>query len=480
MLTPLATKLKDLEDEADLHLTPGRADASIDEANRLVGDHNNWLEQAGAALDQEKQQVEKSLSKVRTLEAEVDHSSEALAHSTCDPRVPESVERYNRQVEAHNELIGRHAPLNTAFKEKQAAFNLRVEQFNEEVARRSREVQLASQTARESVEAHNQWRSDGGPAQLSAASCGVRLHLARQARRNPARAAELSELRERSERLRQRLAEWSRREQASTPEGLLLTECVLSNAAGTEGMKVMMVVDNASTSTVVSPDIVEILDLGEYVGPKVELHLPDALRIKAPSLLLPRVAAGLQEAEWVKGVVLKESMPGVDGSLGLSFLGRFAFRIEKEEPQRLVLDPPKRMANAEGYRVFISCGSTGRDLGRETHQLLEQHGLHAFFSPVSLAGIRSADSQRMTDEAVKEAEHLIVICSPPEKVASPWADAEWRLFAGQATQNHKRGNIVNVIAKGADTEAIPTGLRDYPSMLVELDGWKEELLRILR
>ena len=83
----------------------------------------------------------------------------------------------------------------------------------------------------------------------------------------------------------------------------------------------------------------DVLDLADYVGEEVEVSLAGGIRIKAPQLVLPSMSVQAMETENVKAVVLKESQPGVDGCIGLSFLNRFMYCIENARLKKLLLKP---------------------------------------------------------------------------------------------------------------------------------------------
>ena len=90
------------------------------------------------------------------------------------------------------------------------------------------------------------------------------------------------------------------------------------------------IVDTGARAVTVPPALVEALGLTDQIGEAVDVSLAGGLRISGPELIIPQLSVDGMEAENVRAVVLKEPMVGVDGLLGLSFLNRFSYRIEKK------------------------------------------------------------------------------------------------------------------------------------------------------
>ena len=91
-----------------------------------------------------------------------------------------------------------------------------------------------------------------------------------------------------------------------------------------------------------SPELVEALGLTGRTGEVIEVSLAGGLRTKGPRLTLPAITVQGLEALDVDAVVLAESTPGVDGLLGMSFLGRFDFELAAAGgtgPRSLLLRP---------------------------------------------------------------------------------------------------------------------------------------------
>ena len=240
-----------------------------------------------------------------------------------------------------------------------------------------------------------------------------------------------------------------------------------------------MIIDIGASVVTIVPELVEVLGLTERVGEEVELSLPAGIRVKAPQLLIPSIAVHGMEAQYVKAVVLKESMPGVDGCLGLSFLNRFEYHIEKERDQRLILKPAKVPGDSPKFDVFISHKSSDASFARQVYDVLTQSGYKPFLSEVSIEESGTTDYHKAIDAALECATHFIMVCSSRENMESPWVEAEWRLFDGYKRSGKKRGNIVPVLCGDLTSEDLPMALSRYQALSMEDPRWSEKLINYL-
>ena len=166
-------------------------------------------------------------------------------------------------------------------------------------------------------------------------------------------------------------------------------------------------------------------------------------------LVIPSIEVNGHRTEFVKAVILSESLPGIDGSLGLSFLSRFNFSIIKDTPQRLLLKPIEKNGVA-GVDVFICHKSADYPHARKVHDILVKVGRTCFLSEVSLPASRTTEFHKAIDIALENASHLAVICSSVENISAPWVEAEWRLFDGLKRSGKKPGNIILNAAVGRE------------------------------
>ncbi len=111
--------------------------------------------------------------------------------------------------------------------------------------------------------------------------------------------------------------------------------------------------------------------------------------------------------------------------------------------------------------VFISAKSEDYPYAREIFNFLTERGVRAFFSPSSLSRMGDADYRRAIDNALEEAEHLIVVCSSRANVASSWVEAEWGAFINERRSQRKSGNLITVLAGDMSVANLPISLRQF-------------------
>ena len=240
-----------------------------------------------------------------------------------------------------------------------------------------------------------------------------------------------------------------------------------------------MLVDTGATTVSVTPVMVEALGLKESLGELVEVTLAGGIRIKAPQLFLPSMTVAGKEAKYVKALMLNPSLPGVDGCVGLSFLNRFDYVIEKALPQKLVLEQTTR-EEAPGFDVFISHNSEDLSCANKVYDVLEIDGFSPFLSELALEKAGQSSFQKATENALETAHHLVVVASSRQNLESPWVEAEWRLFDHLLKAGKKPGNIVPVLCGDMKVEDLPPSLRAHQATSIAETGWEDRLTSYLK
>lgn len=230
--------------------------------------------------------------------------------------------------------------------------------------------------------------------------------------------AELTCYIDRIKRLRSGLGLYMQNRQNQQEDGLLIIKALFCDSEES-----YMIVDIGASLVSISPELVEILGITEYVGDVIELSLPAGIHIKAPQLLIPSISVDGKKAEYVKGVVLKESMAGVDGCIGLSFLNRFNYKIEKEHKNKLLLEIRKISTEHSEFDVFICHNSIDLPLANEIFEVIKKSGLKPFLSEVSIEKCGTNEFQKVIDTTLEFAPHLIVVCSSRENKTHPFSSS---------------------------------------------------------
>ena len=113
------------------------------------------------------------------------------------------------------------------------------------------------------------------------------------------------------------------------------------------------------------------------------------------------------------------------------------------------------------YAIFISKKSEDFLLAKEVYDYLTKKGHCVFLSEESLQATGSAEYMKAIDEALEQANHLIVVGTKPEYFLSGWVEAEWRVFINEKRSGRKSGNIVTIIPADVSLDNLPMSLRYY-------------------
>jgi hypothetical protein len=120
--------------------------------------------------------------------------------------------------------------------------------------------------------------------------------------------------------------------------------------------------------------------------------------------------------------------------------------------------------------VFISAKSEDYSLAARVHEFLESRGVPAFFSYASLPSLGSSDYRKKIDQALDQADHLIVVTSSTKNATSSWVEAEWGFFINEKRSDRKPGNLITVIAGGMRPQDLPPSLRSYEVVPLTEEG----------
>jgi clan AA aspartic protease (TIGR02281 family) len=470
----LAQQLDEFETTMERFYRQDPVEASNALSTRAVESFNAWAKTTHASLEAERMALERQLEPVRQIEAQMADKGQQLEHEKPEAQNHAAVEAYNRLVAAYNTLVRQHKELVQAYDQCKTAYDERVNAYNRELALQREKVEEASRQATDLFNAYNRWMTERGAERLchELNGCYASLHTA--AKLPGASSGILQQYIERLRKMRWELGMYAKRQQEQAENGVLIVQAML---CGSE--ECFMLVDTGASVVSITPECVEVLGLSDQVGDEVEMTLAAGIRIKAPQLLLPSMSIQAQAAEHIKAVVLPESHPGIDGCVGLSFLNRFMFRIEKERPQKLVLQLLDTSRAPAPFDVFISHKSEDLDYAKSVFDFLTASGYHPFLSEVSLQSRGETDFQKTIDAALESATHLVVVGSSRENIQAPWVEAEWRLFVGLKRAGRKRGNVIGILCGGMTVDDLPVALQYYQAISMGSPHWQTALRNYL-
>lgn len=304
--------------------------------NRMADEFNAWVKEGNAKFQREQQKLKGQFETVRQLGEQIKQRDAQLADQKPNPTNKVAVEAYNARVTERNGLAARQKELYESCQQDQETLKEAVKRFEKEVAVRQDLVESAKEEAKQNIEAHRDWfaRKQDLAFSTSLNRSYTQLH---QERGRLGQSAELDARIEKLRAMRHELGEHVLRQQKGRREGFVFVRATL---CGKE--ESLLLVDTGAAIVTISPCLVAALGLTDRLGKEIELALPGGVRITGPELVIPRISVFGKEAANVKAVVLNESQAGIDGLLGLSFLDRFSFRIDKEQTPSLILEPLRK------------------------------------------------------------------------------------------------------------------------------------------
>ena len=456
---------------------------------RASAEFKVWQEQRGAELDTLGKSVDARFAEYGAARSQVDRSKEELA--AAQAKLP--VAEYNLLVEKHNQLVRRCTRLGEVFQQTQNRHNEEVRAFNSEQAARVRTLEGLERDANKEILDYVRWTKEEGPARLWAEI----NELYALVRNQPTQATGDDNQRvcARLRAIRQALGERAQREQSARSNGVLIVRCKLSGPvderialkrSAPESEEIFVTVDSGATTSTITPEMVKILQLGRLQGEEVDLLLPDRIRVRALQILLPAVETQGCEARFVEGVVLRESTPGIDGTLGLSFLNKFDYSLTKGTgpeasagvPLLTLKAPvlPKNLGPGT-FDVFISHKKEDQTHALAVYEELQRHGRRPFLAAASLEG--RADFTQKIDSVLEAVDHLVVVASSRMNAEAPWVRREWEIFELLRLQELKKGNIVTVMCGRMTERQLPPGLMRFQAISKEEADWAARLVAFL-
>lgn len=139
-------------------------------------------------------------------------------------------------------------------------------------------------------------------------------------------------------------------------------------------------------------------------------------------------------------------------------------------------------ADARTFDVFISYknsdgnGERTRDaeMAFALHDKLEQNGISAFCSTLSLTRLGQSAYKDAINDALDAAKVLVVVGTSLDNILSPWVKYEWGSFHDDLLTGRKSNGTLVSFTSGLDPNMLPRELRGYEAFLTEQNG--EELI----
>jgi predicted aspartyl protease len=447
-----------------------------------VSELNSRTEKKNAELNQQREKLKNEFKLIKDVEKKISGLAEEIKNIQFNPRDTLAAESYNKLVEEHNKLIKDYETLLTEYRKNEDVFNKHVKKINADNAKSKSDIDTFIKETKGKLDEYQRWIIKHGPQKLFSDLNQFYALLIETSKNAEGNSEELTKYLKAFQNLRQEIAQHTKREQSSQKNGALIVQCVL---CGQE--EVCLSVETGSSVVSLTPEMVKILGIEDHVGDEVELILAGNIRIKAPELLIPSLSVYGHEAKFVKAVVLKHALPGIDGGLGLSFLNRFNFRIERDNPEIITFvedkQAPKTQTDTTNpnheYDVFISYNTNDLNYALDIYELISNAGHTPFFSYVVSKGINQNQFQKEIDQALESAYHFILVCSSHENATSKWVEAEWRLFEYLKNTYSKKGNIIPILCGKMSKDELPASFKVNQALSIKEPGWRTALANYL-
>ncbi len=440
-----------------------------------VEDYNLLIATKKQEFKKRSDELEAIFQTIKENENQIKEYDKRLENEKPDQQIPDSIEAYNQKVQDRNRLVEKQKELVDEYNSMHETYAKEVDEFNKTSAQKNSQLDDIEKKNKENASNYQQWISSSGPEKFYGDINRFYASLQKEKRDNKDNIPDLDDHVFKIGKIRKELGVLTQSKHKSSLNGLLIVETTVCNSETS-----YMLVDTGASLTSLTDEMVDILNLREFIGEEIEITLPNALRIKAPQLLIPGISVNGMQAEYIKGIVLRESIAGVDGCLGLSFLDRFDWSIHMDGTSKyLVLKLPGRHEIKKEFDVFICYKTEALDIAEQVFNILTEAGYNPFLSHRSLEKIGTTEYQKAIDNTLETVDHFVVICSSAEHLNTPWVEAEWRLFEGLKRSGKKKGNIIPVLCENITENDLPFSLQRYNAVKIDDLNFKKTIMNYL-
>ena len=299
--------------------------------NRSVSEYNEWVQAVKEEIETEKARLDEQLQALRRVEAQIKDCDSHLETGNPNPGDRRAVTAYNSMVLKRNDLVKQQNRLAEAYTANQDAYNERVARFNRETAARGERLETAKQGALKQMQDYENWADSQKDLTFSADLNRFYAGLCREKARTGGNSGLDAEIR-RVQTMRLQLGEHAVKRHESGKSGLIIVKTRLDQRE-----TCFFIVDTGASMVTLSPALVDVLGLSDRLGDEITLTLAGGIKTRGRKLVIPEISVLGKTAANVNAVVLDAPVAGVDGLLGQTFLDRFAYRIDKSHPDKLIL-----------------------------------------------------------------------------------------------------------------------------------------------
>lgn len=301
--------------------------------NRLVADHNKYVEEVNAALESERCELEDAAEVISSIAREIDKIDKRIDNAKTGASRNGELKSLSDLESLRQAKVDEYNSLIDAYRKHEDKYDKMVSEFKTRASEKKNQLANAEQDLKKNIELYQKWREENQDLAFFVTLNRVYadLHKVNRVKQgNLDNNPDIARLRA----MRKDLAAFVSKKSPNTKDdGLILVEAVF---CGSETC--YMLLDTGASTVTISTAMVEVLGLSDRLGKEVEVGLAGGVRIKGREIVIPGITVLGCEAKNVDAVVIGEPMIGIDGLLGHSFLDRFAYRIDKTRSPELILN----------------------------------------------------------------------------------------------------------------------------------------------
>ncbi len=290
-----------------------------------------WIDAQQSRLNMQAEVLGKEYEQLEEKRVELEVMDAQMA-ALGEQKLAQSVyrARYNKLLKERNELLEDYNTLVTRYNARTKDYQSRAERIQEQSLSRRGLIDELKENVEGQVEAYRDFMESGRERRFWQGLNAFYAELAEDIRTTGSARwrGEMQRLRT----LRSEISEFVRIRQSYGDNKVYLVEVLLDGREPAQ-----LVLDTGASYVTLSPALAKVLGWDKNVQDERRITLADGSRVTGPQIDAPRIKVAGKTALDVETLIIDEPDAGVDGLLGMSFLGRFIMSLDPRREQPLIL-----------------------------------------------------------------------------------------------------------------------------------------------